>query len=292
VEIIDGVKIFEKVKKNVAKEVAYLLDNNLNLPHISAIVVGEDDSIDNVISKKEKMMHESGFVFSIYHCPENIKEEQLLELIEFINADDEIDGIVLNLPLPVRFSSEKIIQSIAPSKDVDGIHPDNLNKYYNQQDTYLSMLPCLVGQILNHYSISAKNKNILVATGSKGFYKMNENTLKSLKEFQTANCFNICDIKNDNFNDLCKDADILILDSGKPGEFKLDKIKENAVVIDLGMHKIISVENESGYKIIGDVDFKSVSKHSGLISKYNESIEPLLYLNLLTNSLKAIKKEI
>ncbi len=289
-QIIDGWKIQKNIKKEISREVASMVDKNIRTPHIAAIVIGDHSTVDNSISEKEKLLSESGFLFSIYKNPSNISEVQLTELIQYLNMDDEVDGLIIDHLLPAHYSLQKIVDMIVPSKDVEGLHSVNIDRYKKKKIVYLQSLPFMIREIILHYHIDLKDKNILIAYGNHS--KSDFELLSKMDLFPDSDRLNCCHFENDNFLTLCLQADVVITDIGKPDYLQGNMFKPDAVVIDMGKHKLLSKESESGYVIAGDVSFRTVSKKKSLITKYSDSIEPMLYLNLLINGLKAAKKEI
>ena len=288
-EIVDGSKIFEEIKKEVSREVAHIIDNNKKSPHIAAIVIGDDEMMIEKHHQREKMLEEVGIMYSVYKSFSKVKEEELLDIIQFINEDDEVDGVIIQLPLPAHISADKIIQKIKPEKDIEGVHSVNIERYKNNKPTYLQELPSLIQQIFIRYNINSKNT--LIIQDKKG-EPGKLDTLLSLNIFSGNNKVIVSHRDDEDFRKNCSEADVMIIDVGMPGFITAEMIKKNTVLIDLGRHKIISKISETGFEIVGDVNYNDVSKKCSLLAQYSISIEPLLITSLMINTMKAVRKEI
>ena len=290
-KIIDGKKIAEKIRMEIKKEVARMIDADDRAPHLAAIIVGEDPASQTYVAGKEKACKSVGITSSVYKLPENTSEKKLLELIEFLNNDAEVDGFIVQLPLPGHISEENIIQSIDPSKDVDGFHPVNLGRMLSGLPSYLPATPYGIVQLLDRSKIETEGKHCVVL-GRSNIVGTPVSILLSRKA-NPGNCtVTICHSKTKDIGKIAATADILIAAIGQAEFVRADMVKKDAVVIDVGIHRIPSDKTKSGYRLIGDVKFDEVSKKCSHITPVPGGVGPMTITSLLQNTLKARKKEI
>jgi len=282
-------EIYENSLK-IVKEVLKMKDNNEKLPHLAAVLVGDDPASHTYVSNKEKSCKEVGFDSSIYRFPETITEKELIETIEFLNNDDEIDGILVQAPLPKHIDSNKIVNLINPDKDVDGFHPTNIGKMVVGTPTFLPATPYGIMILLERYKIETSGKHCVVV-GRSNIVGTPMSLLLS-RNTNPGNCtVTICHSKTQDIKEICKTADILIVAIGKPYFITADMVKDGAVVIDVGMNRIPSTKTESGTKLVGDVKFDEVSKKCSYITPVPGGVGKMTIAALLLNTLKAAKKE-
>ncbi|MBE9483454.1 MAG: bifunctional 5,10-methylene-tetrahydrofolate dehydrogenase/5,10-methylene-tetrahydrofolate cyclohydrolase, partial [Bacteroidetes bacterium] len=256
-KIINGKKIAEKIRMEIKTEVARMIDADDKTPHLAAIIVGEDPASQTYVAGKEKACKSVGITSSVYKLPENTTEKELLELIEFLNNDAEVDGFIVQLPLPGHISEEKIIQSIDPSKDVDGFHPVNLGRMLSGLPSYLPATPYGIVQLLDRSKIETEGKHCVVL-GRSNIVGTPISILLSRKA-NPGNCtVTICHSKTKDIGKIAATADILIAAIGQAEFVKADMVKKDAVVIDVGIHRIPSDKTKSGFRLIGDVKFDEV----------------------------------
>jgi len=290
-KIIDGKETAKQIKKEIAAEVADLIDNKGKNPHLAAILVGEDPASQTYVRNKEKSCSEVGILSSVYRYPSDITEKELLEAIEYINNDDEIDGLIVQLPLPDHISEKKVIESINPAKDVDGFHPMNVGKMMLGLPTYLPATPYGIIQLLERYDIETEGKNCVVL-GRSHIVGSPVSVLLSRKA-NPGNCtVTLCHSRTKNLKKIAKSADILIVAMGQPKFVTHEMVKKGAVVIDVGIHRVPSDETKSGYKLVGDVDFEKVAGVTSYITPVPGGVGPMTIVSLLQNTLKAAKKEV
>ncbi len=287
--LIDGNKIAGKIKEEIRKEVAAMMDAGKNSPHLAAILIGDDPASHTYVAYKEKDCKAAGIISSIYKKSDKIKEEELFEIIDFINNDDEIDGLIVQLPLPDHISEQKVIQRINPAKDVDGFHPLNIGKMILNLPTYFPATPYGIIQLLEKYNIETEGKNCVVL-GRSNIVGTPVSILLSRKT-NPGNCtVTICHSRTRELKKIAANADILIAAIGKPGYVTADMVKNNAVVIDVGIHRVRSSKTNSGYNLVGDVKFDEVSKKCSYITPVPGGVGPMTRIALLQNTLKAAKK--
>ena len=290
-KLIDGKEISQQIKNEIAKEVAAMIDDKDRSPHLAAVLVGEDPASQTYVSNKEKSCRQVGIVSSLYKYPENVTEKKLLEVVDFINNDDEIDGLIVQLPLPKHISEKKIIEKINPAKDVDGFHPLNVGRMALNLPTYLPATPFGILQLLERYKIETEGKNCVVL-GRSHIVGSPISILLSRKAYPGNCTVTVCHSQTKNLKQIAKDADILIVAMGQPQFVTEDMVKKGAVVIDVGIHRVPSDKTKSGFRLVGDVMFDEVSKKAGYITPVPGGVGPMTIVSLLMNTLKAAKKEI
>ena len=288
-KLIDGKFIAGEIKKELVKETAEIIDKGLNPPHLVAIIVGNDPASQTYVASKEKACKEVGFTSSVYKHSNKITENELLEIIDFINKDDEIHGLIVQLPLPGHISPDRVIQRINPLKDVDGFHPENIGKMILGLPTYLPATPYGIIQLLERYKIETEGKNCVVL-GRSNIVGTPISILMSRKAYPGNSTVTICHSRTKNLKEICLTADILIAAIGSPEFVTADMVKKDAVVIDVGIHRVKSSETKSGFKLKGDVKFDEVSRKCSFITPVPKGVGPMTIVSLLKNTLEAAKK--
>jgi len=288
--LIDGRIIAKTIKEEIRKEVSDLLDAGKRPPHLVAVIVGEDGASLSYVASKEKQSKEVGFTSSVYRFPETITERELLETLDFLNNDPEVDGYIVQLPLPKHISERKVLESINPAKDVDGFHPTNEGRMMIGLPSYIPATPYGIKKLLDRSNIETEGKHCVVLgrsniVGTPISILMSRNSSK-------ANCtVTMCHSKTKNLKEICLQADIIIVAIGKPEFLTADMVKEGAVIVDVGIHRI-PADNEKGYKIIGDVKYDEVAPKCKAITPVPGGVGPMTIVALLDNTLKAYKHEI
>lgn len=288
--LIDGKKISLELQSEIAQEVKDLIAKGKKQPHLAAILVGDDPASQTYVSSKVKACENVGFKSTLVHFEANVSEHQLLSKIEELNNDDDIDGYIVQLPLPRHISEQKIIEGIKPSKDVDGFHPINVGRLVLNLPTYVSATPFGIVTLLERYNIPTEGKHCVVIgrsniVGSPMSILMAKNT-------NLANCtVTLCHSKTKDLKKHTLQADIIIAAIGRPNFVTADMIKEGAVVIDVGINRVDDDSKKSGFKLVGDVQFDEVSKKAGYITPVPGGVGPMTIASLLKNTLIAAKKE-
>ncbi|MCP4552692.1 MAG: bifunctional methylenetetrahydrofolate dehydrogenase/methenyltetrahydrofolate cyclohydrolase FolD [Bacteroidetes bacterium] len=290
-KLIGGKKIAEKVKSEIAKEVAVIIDNDERAPHLVAVLVGEDAASQTYVESKERACSSVGMTSSVYKHPSNITENELLDIVDFLNKDDEVDGFIVQLPLPDHIDENKILERIDPKKDVDGFHPVNVGRMVLGLPSYVSATPQGIMMLLERSNIDTQSKQVVVV-GRSNIVGTPISILLSRKAENANATVTICHSRTKNLKELCASADILIAAIGVCEFIKEDMVKEGAVVIDVGMHRLKSEETKSGFKLKGDVAFDEVSKKCSYITPVPGGVGPMTIVSLIQNTLKAYKKEI
>ncbi len=287
-KLIDGKKIAAKIKEEIKAEVAEMIDNEDRSPHLAAVIVGDDPASHTYVNSKERACKEVGMMSSIYRHPANISEEELLNVVDFLNNDEEIDGFIVQLPLPEHIDEDKIIERILPEKDVDGFHPVNLGKMMLGIPAFISATPFGIVELLKRYKIETDGKNCVVV-GRSNIVGTPVSILLSRKS-NPGNCtVTMCHSRTNNLKEFTQNADILIAAIGREKFITADMVKQGAVVIDVGIHRIKSDKTKSGYKLVGDVDFDEVSKKCSYITPVPGGVGPMTIVSLLMNTLRAAR---
>jgi len=286
--LIDGKKTAAAIRNEIKAEVAKMIDAGQRAPHLAAIIVGEDPASQTYVKSKEKQAKEVGFTSSVYEFPADISEKELLESIAFLNDDNSVDGYIVQLPLPKHIDENRIIQAVDPEKDVDGFHPVNVGKMALGLDCYISATPNGIMELIKRYSIKTEGKHCVVLGRSHIVGSPMSILMGQKKEYANATV-TLCHSKTQNIKEICLSADIIIAAIGQKEFLKSDMVKQDAVIIDVGIHRVPSKKTKSGFKLIGDVDFEEVSKKASYITPVPGGVGPMTIASLLQNTLKARK---
>ena len=285
-KLIDGKKIATEIKSEIAARIKQLEDEGKRAPHLAAVLVGEDGASKTYVASKEKASKEVGFTSSVYRYPETISEKELLEAIDFLNNDSEIDGFIIQLPLPKHINESKIIDAVSPKKDVDGFNPVNIGKMILGFSTFLPATPFGIQMLLECSGVETVGKHCVVLGRSNIVGTPIANMLS--RNASNANCtVTLCHSRTPNLAEITRQADILIVAIGKPLFLKAEMVKEGATVIDVGIHRIEDSSSEKGYRIVGDVDFDNVAPKCSHITPVPGGVGPMTIVSLLSNTLKA-----
>jgi methylenetetrahydrofolate dehydrogenase (NADP+) / methenyltetrahydrofolate cyclohydrolase len=290
-KLLDGKLISDQIKAELALEVkTNWLDKGKRLPHLAAVLVGEDPASQSYVAGKERACREAGFLSSVYRYPASITEKKLLEAVDFLNNDDEVDGFIVQLPLPSHINEQKIIERINPAKDVDGFHPTNLGRMILGIPTYISATPMGIMTMFERYEIETEGKDCVVL-GRSHIVGTPVSILLSRKSKPGNATVTLCHSQTKNLQEITSRADILIVAIGQLGYVTADMVKNGAVVIDVGMHRVPSAETKSGFRLRGDVQFDEVAKKCSYITPVPGGIGLMTVVSLLQNTLKAAAKE-
>lgn len=289
-KLIDGKKIAEEIKKEIAFKNAAIIDAGGEPPHLAAILVGEDAASQTYVASKEKSCKTVGMTSSIYRYPANISEQALLDAVDFLNNDADINGFIVQLPLPEHIDADKVLQRIDPAKDVDGFHPVNMGRLALGLPSYLPATPAGIMLLLQKSGIETEGKHCVII-GRSNIVGTPMSLLMSRKARPGNSTVTLCHSKTQNLPEITRQADILIAAIGQVGFVKADMVKEGAVVIDVGIHRIED-SSEKGYHIAGDVDFDAVAPKCSYITPVPGGVGPMTIVSLLLNTIKAYNKEI
>ena len=289
--LIDGKEIANQIKAEIAKEVLTLREERGRAPHLAAILVGNDPASETYVANKEKACQEVGMSSSVYKLPADITQEKLLESIQFINNDNEIDGLIVQLPIPKHISVNKVIESINPKKDVDGFHPVNVGRMVLGQACYLPATPFGISMLLERSGIDTQGKNCVIV-GRSNIVGTPMSILLSRNNALANATVTLCHSKTKNLPELCKTADILIAAIGQCEMITAQYIKEGANVIDVGMHRVEDATKKSGFSLKGDVKYDEVAPLCAYITPVPGGVGPMTIVGLIMNTLKSFKGEI
>ena len=285
-KIIDGKLIAETMKKEIAAEVAGMIDKGLGAPHLAAVLVGDDGASLTYVTSKEKARQKVGMISSVYRLSAKSTEEDVLNTINFLNNDPEIDGYIVQLPLPSHINETKVLQSINPNKDVDGFTLHNIGLMQLGEPCFLPATPFGILELLKRSNVEIAGKHVVVM-GRSNIVGSPISVMLSRKGVDAT--VTICHSKTQNIKEYTSQADILIVAIGDPEFVKADMIKDGAVVVDVGIHRIKD-NSEKGYHIIGDVDFDDVYPKASKITPVPGGVGPMTIVSLLYNTLMAAKK--
>ena len=282
-QILNGNEVAKQIKLEIKAEVEQLIANGSKKPHLAAILVGNDGASMTYVAAKAKDCEQVGFDSTVLRFDASITEAELLKEVEKINNNPEIDGLIVQLPLPKHINEKKVTETIKWQKDVDGFHPYNVGLMFKGLPCYLPATPFGIIKLLEHYNIETTGKNCVVI-GRSDIVGKPMSTLMLNK-----NCtVTICHSKTVDIKSFTQKADILIAAVGIPNYVKAEMVKQGAVVIDVGITRVDD-NTEKGYKLLGDVDFENVSKVAGYITPVPGGVGPMTRVGLLLNTLLAVK---
>jgi methylenetetrahydrofolate dehydrogenase (NADP+)/methenyltetrahydrofolate cyclohydrolase len=285
--LINGKEIAEKIKKEIAKEVEQIKLEGKKIPHLAAILVGNDGGSLSYVSHKVKDCEEIGFKSTLLHFKDDISQSFLIEQINKLNQDPDVDGFIVQLPLPRHIDEQTIINAIDPRKDVDGFHPVNVGKMVLGLPAFISATPFGIVELLKQYNIQTQGKHVVVI-GRSNIVGRPLSILLSQKGLDAT--VTVAHSKTYNLKDLCLQADILVAAIGKPEFVNSEMVKEGAVVIDVGTTRIQNNESKTGWKLVGDVKFDEVAQKCSYITPVPGGVGPMTRVGLLKNTLLASKK--
>jgi methylenetetrahydrofolate dehydrogenase (NADP+) / methenyltetrahydrofolate cyclohydrolase len=286
--LIDGKKIASEIKREIAEEVIKLKAEGKKVPHLAAILVGKNGSSETYVSNKVKDCEEVGFKSTVFRFEDDVEESALLQMIERLNTDDDVDGFIVQLPLPGHISEHRIIEAIDPEKDADGFHPVNLGRMMIGLTGYLPATPYGIIELLKRYRIETSGKNCVVI-GRSNIVGRPVSILLSQKGMDAT--VTVIHSRSKNIQTVVSQADIIIAAIGSPGYITSDMVKVGAVVIDVGTTRIASTASKSGFKLMGDVDFEQVAPKCSYITPVPGGVGPMTRVSLLRNTLMASKKD-
>jgi len=287
-KLIDGKQIAGSIKAEMALEVRRMLDSGQDAPHLAAVLVGEDPASESYVASKEKACAEVGFISSVYRLPATVSQKQLMEVVDFLNNDGSVDGFIVQLPLPEHLSVSAVIERIDPRNDVDGFHPLNIGRMVQGEPAYLPATPYGILLLLEKAGIETEGKHCVVL-GRSNIVGTPMSILLSRKASPGNATVTLCHSKTHDLAAITRQADILIAAIGQPGFVKADMVKEGAVVIDVGIHRIPDASKPSGYRLTGDVDFDNVSRKASAITPVPGGVGVMTVVGLLQNTLLAAK---
>ena len=290
-QIIDGKTVAAAIKKEIAQEVDNIIANGGKRPHLAAILVGHDGGSETYVANKVKACEECGFTSTLIRYEADITEEELLKKVDELNNDSDVDGFIVQLPLPKHIDEQKVTEAIDYRKDVDGFHPVNAGRLAIGLPCFLSATPNGIMELLARYNIDTKGKKCVVLGRSNIVGKPMANLMmqKSIPGDATVT---VCHSHTVNIAEECLQADIIIAALGQPHFLKADMVKEGAVVIDVGTTRVPDTTRKSGFRLCGDVDYDNVAPKCSYITPVPGGVGPMTIVSLMKNTLLAGKREI
>lgn len=285
--LINGKEIASLIRQEIAKEVAQIQKEGKNIPHLAAILVGNDPSSQTYVANKVRDCAEVGFRSTLITYDSTVTEDVLLQKIDELNSNADIDGFIVQIPLPRHISENKIIESINPSKDVDGFHPVNIGKMVLGLPGYLPATPYGIIELIKRYKIEVSGKKCVVI-GRSNIVGRPISILLSQKGMDAT--VTVAHSRTTNITDILKESDIIIAALGSPSFIKAEMVKEGAVVIDVGTTRVEDPGKKSGWRLAGDVDFVNVAPRCSYITPVPGGVGPMTRVSLLRNTLIAAKR--
>ncbi|MFM7016541.1 MAG: bifunctional 5,10-methylenetetrahydrofolate dehydrogenase/5,10-methenyltetrahydrofolate cyclohydrolase [Bacteroidota bacterium] len=289
--LIDGKATSEAIKKEISEIVNEMKFRGERAPHLAAILVGNDPASETYVSNKIKTCKDIGFDSSLIHLDASVTEDELLKAVASLNNNSEVDGFIVQLPLPKHISVNRVTEAILPEKDVDGFHPVNVGRMSQQMPCYLPATPKGIMQLLETYKIDTVGKHCVVI-GRSNIVGTPMSILLSRNQYPGNCTVTICHSKTPNIGEIIKQGDIVVAAIGQPLFVKAEMIKEGAVVIDVGMSRIASAVTKSGFRLVGDVDFETVAPKCSYITPVPGGVGPMTIIGLVQNTLMARQKKV
>ncbi|TXD45931.1 bifunctional methylenetetrahydrofolate dehydrogenase/methenyltetrahydrofolate cyclohydrolase FolD [Polaribacter sp. IC073] len=288
--LLDGKKTAADIKEEIALEVRELKNKGHDTPHLAAIIVGNDGASITYVNAKVKACERVGFESTLIRLPKEITEEELLNEIAVLNVDNDIDGFIVQLPLPKHIDEQKVLMAVDPDKDVDGFHPTNVGKMALNLPTFISATPFGILELLERYHVETSGKHVVVL-GRSHIVGSPMSILLSQKRKVGNATVTMCHSRTKNLKDITLQADIIIAAIGIPEFLKADMVKDNVTVIDVGITRLADSSKKNGYRLVGDVAFEEVSKKSDFITPVPGGVGPMTIAMLLKNTLLACKRK-
>ena len=290
-QLLDGKKTAEDMKNEIAVEVQKIKDNGGKVPHLAALIVGNDGASLTYVGSKVKACERVGFESTLVKMPSTTTEIELLKKIKELNENDAIDGFIVQLPLPEQIDEQKVLMAVDPSKDVDGFHPENFGKMALDMTTFIPATPFGILELLERYGVETKGKHTVVI-GRSHIVGRPMSILMGRKGFPGNSTVTLTHSYTKNIEEITIQADIIITALGVPNYLKANMVKEGVVVIDVGITRVPTANNDKGYVITGDVDFDEVSKKASFITPVPGGVGPMTIAMLLKNTLLAREMKI
>ncbi|MEZ4938866.1 MAG: bifunctional methylenetetrahydrofolate dehydrogenase/methenyltetrahydrofolate cyclohydrolase FolD [Crocinitomicaceae bacterium] len=287
-QLLDGKKTSAELKEELRQEVEQRKVQGKKVPHLAAILVGDDGASRTYVNAKVKACEAVGFESTLIRKEADISEEELLKLVHDLNMDPEIDGFIVQLPLPKHIDEDKVTLAVAPEKDVDGFHPENLGRLVLGLPTFVSATPNGIMELLARYNIETSGKDCVVI-GRSNIVGTPMSILLS-RNSNPGNCtVTLTHSRTKNLAEITRRADIVVAAIGKPEFVKADMIKEGAVVVDVGIHRIDDPSKKSGFRLLGDCDFDAISQKASYMTPVPGGVGPMTIASLMANTMKAVK---
>lgn len=287
--LLDGKKTSADIKEEIALEVGELKRNEKKVPHLAAIIVGNDGASLTYVNAKVKACERVGFESTLIQLPEETTEAELLNEIEILNVDNDIDGFIVQLPLPKHIDEQKVLLAVDPAKDVDGFHPENVGRMALNLPTFISATPFGILELLERYEVETSGKNVVVI-GRSHIVGSPMSILLSQKRKVGNATVTLTHSRTKNLEEITKEADIIVAALGIPEFLKGDMVKDGAVIIDVGITRVADPSKKSGFRLVGDVAFDEVAEKSSFITPVPGGVGPMTIAMLLKNTLIANKR--
>jgi methylenetetrahydrofolate dehydrogenase (NADP+) / methenyltetrahydrofolate cyclohydrolase len=290
-KLLDGKKVSDQILLDIASEVSRMKEKGMKVPHLSAILVGSDGASETYVAHKVKACEKIGFSSSLFRYDTTLTEAELLAKIDEINADPDIDGLIVQLPLPKHISVENVVERIAPEKDVDGFNPINIGRMNKNLPAYIAATPHGVLMLLEKYNIKTFGKHCVMV--GRSHIVGSPMSILMARDSEPGNCtVTLCHKYTQNLEEYTRQADILIVAVGIPGLITADMVKEGAVVIDVGITRVKDESRKSGFALKGDVDFSKVAPKASYITPVPGGVGAMTIASLMQNTLLSAKGEI
>lgn len=286
--ILDGKKTSQEMRNEIAAEVKTIEARGGKTPHLAAILVGNNGASITYVNAKVRDCEEVGFKSTLVKLSETISEKELLIEVDKLNKDEDIDGFIVQLPLPKHINEQKVIMAIDPDKDVDGFHPQNLGRMALNLPTYLPATPMGIIDLLDRYNIETGGKHCVVI-GRSHIVGLPASILMGRNSYPGNATVTLTHSRTNNLEEILKTADIVIAALGKPNFVTADMVKDGVVVIDVGTTRVVDKTKKTGYRLVGDVDFEKVSQKSSYITPVPGGVGPMTRVSLLKNTLMAAR---
>lgn len=290
-QLIDGKKIADDIKSEIAATVVSMVERGEKRPHLAAILVGHDGGSETYVAHKVKACEQCGFRSTLIRFEEDVTEEDLLKAIDSLNNDNDVDGFIVQLPLPRHISEQRIIEAIDYRKDVDGFHPVNVGRMSIGLPTFVSATPAGIMELLSRYNIPTRGARCVVL-GRSNIVGKPVATLMMQKADPGNATVTVCHSATPDIKDICREADIIIAALGSPGFVTSDMVKPGAVIIDVGTTRVPDATRKSGFRLRGDVDFENVAPLCSYITPVPGGVGPMTIVSLMKNTLLAARHEI
>ena len=287
-KLLDGKKVSEDIKNEIAAEVQKMKDNGEKVPHLAAVIVGNDGASLTYVGSKVKACERVGFESTLIKMPNTTSETELLKKIKELNEDDNIDGFIVQLPLPKQIDTQEVLMAIDPNKDVDGFHPENFGKMALDMTTFIPATPFGILELLERYGVETQGKHTVVI-GRSHIVGRPMSILMSQKRKAGDATVTIAHSRTKNLKDFTLQADIIVAALGKPEFITADMVKEGAVIIDVGTTRVDDPTRKSGWRLCGDVDYDAVFSKVSAITPVPKGVGPMTITGLMMNTLEVYK---
>ncbi len=290
-ELLDGKATSTAIKQELKIEVDGMLSRSAKVPHLAAIIVGEDGASLTYVGSKVKSCKEIGYDSTLVQLPSSTTEKELLDQVHKLNNDDDVDGFIVQLPLPKHIDEQKVLEAIAPAKDVDGFHPENVGRMILGLPCFLPATPYGILQLLERYKIETSGKHCVVI--GRSHIVGSPMSILMARNAYPGNCtVTLTHSRTKNLEEICREADILIVALGKAEFVKASMVKEGAVVVDVGITRLEDSSKKSGFRLAGDVDFDEVAPKCSYITPVPGGVGPMTIASLLLNTMQAAKNRL